>query len=52
MRGISFRKALLFAAFLTLLGGCGGGGGSSSEVTQPSTGSNWDQMRWDQDNWA
>jgi hypothetical protein len=39
---------LLVVAMLTA---CGGGGGSSTPP--PAEGSNnWDQMTWDQDNWA
>jgi len=50
MKGIQlftfrFFLALVLAAMLT---GCGGGGGGAPA----STGSNWDEMTWDQDNWA
>jgi len=44
---ISWRIVVL-AAILALLAGCGGGGGGGAAAT----GSNWDEMTWDQDNWA
>ena len=44
---------LLLLPLLALLGGCGGGGGGGSKVPLPPSGSsNWDQMVWDQDDWA
>ena len=39
--GFTFAVILIFVS-------CGGGGGGGSE--DPS--SNWDEMAWDQDNWA
>ena len=42
------RWMLIFLFFLSLaVVSCGGGSGGD---TQPS--SNWDEMVWDQDNWA
>ena len=38
---------LLATIVLAGCGGSGGGGGSNNP-----TGSNWDEMVWDQDNWA
>jgi len=47
MKRISILALLLFAGLL-LLSSCGGGGGGGG-----SSGSqDWDQMVWDQDNWA
>lgn len=54
-------RLLIVMAFLLSLAGCGGGGGGSSDddstttddTTTPDEGSsNWDQMVWDQDDWA
>ena len=45
-----FIKTILALAFVTLLSGCGGGGGSGGGGSGSS--SNWDEMVWDQDNWA
>jgi hypothetical protein len=43
------RWVLVFIIVLPLLAvSCGGGGGGDGET--PS--SNWDEMVWDQDNWA
>jgi len=43
---IRISLALVLAAMLT---GCGGGGGGAPAATGSS---NWDEMTWDQDNWA
>ena len=42
-------KALLILT-IVLLAGCGGGGGGSDP--DPVGSSNWDSMKWDQDNWS
>jgi len=48
MRFKNFKFFLVFV-ILGFLSGCDGGGGGSP----PDTGSsNWDEMVWDQDNWA
>ncbi len=51
--------ALLLAALFSACGGGGGGGGNPNPNPNPApgssggTGSNsWDEMVWDQDNWA
>ena len=49
MTKITYLKAILFLT-VVLLGGCSNGGGGGSNNTNPS--SNWDEMVWDQDNWA
>jgi hypothetical protein len=36
---------------LIILCGCGGGGGGDGNTT-PQTNSDWDQMVWDQNDWA
>lgn len=43
-------KALLILT-IVLLAGCGGGGGGGSDP-DPVGSSNWDSMKWDQDNWS
>ena len=50
---INFRTLLLILA-VVVLGGCsgGGGGGGSSAPAAPTGSSNWDSMKWDQDNWS
>ena len=40
-------RLLTIVSFLLLLTGCGGGGGSDDE---PS--SDWDEMVWDEGDWA
>lgn len=36
---------------LALVGCSGGGGGSSDDASQPGS-SQWDDMRWDRDDWG
>lgn len=49
------KRLYLFLISLLLvlnLGACGGGGGGNTNPTTTGGSSNWDQMRWDQDNWT
>jgi hypothetical protein len=44
---------LLIPLFCLLLSACGGSGGDSAVAPpDPATGSNWDQMVWDQGSWS
>lgn len=45
----SFRYTLYVIITLLLLSGCGGGG---SGTPPPEGSSNWDEMIWDNDDWA
>jgi hypothetical protein len=49
MRLIKLNALLLFCSLVLV--GCGGGGGSGDDET-PTGSSNWDEMKWDQDNWS
>lgn len=42
---------IVLSAFIVGCGGGGGGGGGSSSTPTPSS-SEWDTMKWDQDNWG
>ncbi len=47
------RRTLIFALallFSLLVSACGGGGGGGDETN--ATGSQWDQMSWDQGKWG
>jgi hypothetical protein len=50
-----FRNWWLLAVLVSALGlsACGGGGGGGA-LPLPGAGgsSNWDEMKWDQDNWS
>ena len=53
----TLNKLLIILLFLSALNACGGGGKGGSEDSgnvnqQPTGSSNWDEMRWDRDNWA
>ncbi len=53
--GIRYVLAVLVLFALSACGGSGGGGSSSSSGGGngiPAGSSNWDQMKWDQDNWS
>ncbi|HEX9626638.1 MAG TPA: hypothetical protein VGA00_06845 [Acidiferrobacterales bacterium] len=43
--------AVLVSALGLGLGACGGGGGGGA-APPPAGSSNWDEMKWDQDNWS
>lgn len=44
--------ALIWLVILLSISACAGGAGESNTSTPPTGNSNWDQMKWDQDNWA
>lgn len=47
---IAVPAILLFAFLLTACSG-GGGGDPATLTSDPTSGSNWDQMKWDQGQW-
>lgn len=52
--GLVFKvKRFLIFGFSTLfiLTSCGGGDSTNQAEEEPISTSNWDSMRWDQDNW-
>lgn len=46
------RQLIGLLSMILLLNACGGGGGGDNTTTAPAGSSNWDEMTWDQDNWA
>lgn len=51
-RLFSYRTLLLILALTALAGCSSGGGGGGGEAAAPTGSSNWDSMKWDQDNWG
>lgn len=45
------RSLILGVSTLFLLTSCGGGDSATQIESEPVASSNWDSMRWDQDNW-
>lgn len=46
---LAVTAVLLLMLFLSA---CGGKGGNNTNPSPPANSSNWDEMIWDQDNWA